>query len=285
MNYLYLFLFSLVTLACFEEQNVSQDSKHSKSKTEQDNLQDTIGYTIESRFNSPNGYVRTSVSTESFAYFLRSLPLKPVNAPVLLYDGSQKVNQAAHIAVLDLDIGNKDLHQCADAIIRLRADYLRATGREDDIHFNFTNGMQVNYADWKQGKRIKVNGNRTSWIKKQAPSNSKKTYWAYLEQIFMYAGTLSLARELKSKPIEEIEIGDIFIQGGSPGHATIVVDMVYDERSQTKKFMLAQSYVPAQEIHILKVPGQKNNPWFTIPKDGILRTPEWTFYATDLKSF
>ncbi len=43
--------------------------------------------------------------------------------------------------------------------------------------------------------------------------------------VFAYAGTLSLYEELESVPIKDMDIGDIFVQGGSPGHAVIVVDM------------------------------------------------------------
>ena len=51
--------------------------------------------------------------------------------------------------------------------------------------------------------------------------------------------------------IENIEIGDVFIQGGFPGHAIIVVDLAENEVGE-KCFLVAQSYMPAQEIHVLK---------------------------------
>jgi hypothetical protein len=49
--------------------------------------------------------------------------------------------------------------------------------------------------------------------------------------------------------------------------------------------MLAQSYMPAQEIHVLKNPvSDKLNPWYEAKK-GAIETPEWTFGSDDLKSW
>jgi len=45
-----------------------------------------------------------------------------------------------------------------------------------------------------------------------------------------------------STNIEEINIGDVFIVGGSPGHAVIVVDMAQNDNNE-KIFLLAQSYI------------------------------------------
>ena len=105
-----------------------------------------------------------------------------------------------------------------------------------------------------------------------------------MEMIFSYAGTLSLSKELESIDIQKIEIGHVFIQGGSPGHAIIVVDMATNSEGK-KMFLLAQSYMPAQEIQILKNPSNLHSPWYSISDSGILSTPEWQFYNTDLKQF
>ncbi len=101
----------------------------------------------------------------------------------------------------------------------------------------------------------------------------------------MYAGTLSLSRELAPVNIKDIQIGDIFIIGGSPGHAIIVVDMAEDAQGE-KVFMLAQSYMPAQEIQVLINPLYPEiSPWFAIKGSEYLHTPEWNFDWEDLKRF
>ena len=58
--------------------------------------------------------------------------------------------------------------------------------------------------------------------------------------MFAYAGTLSLSKELVAVPVEDMEIGDVFIQGGSPGHCAIIVDIAENPTSNQKIFMLAQ---------------------------------------------
>jgi Domain of unknown function (4846) len=242
--------------------------------------------TIKDRFSSPVDYVRTVESSDSFGNYLRNLPLKPSNSLVKYYNGSLKPNNNVYDAVIDLPIGNRDLHQCADAVMRLRADYFYSIKAYDQIHFNFTNGFRVDYNKWRSGNRIAVNGNKTSWVKKSSQSDSYETYWKYLEMIFQYAGTASLDKELKAIPVSDLQIGDVFIKGGFPGHAVIIVDVAINPKTKHKVFLLAQSYMPAQELQILKNPNNSSlSPWFEDNFGSILQTPEWTFKSSELKRF
>jgi hypothetical protein len=91
---------------------------------------------------------------------------------------------------------------------------------------------------------------------------------------------------MKPVSINDLNIGDVFIQGGSPGHAVIVVNAAKDPQTGEKIFLLAQSYMPAQEIQVLVNPADKRlSPWYTVPADGEVKTPEWDFKTTDLKRF
>ena len=102
----------------------------------------------------------------------------------------------------------------------------------------------------------------------------------------MYAGTLSLEKELESSEISELKTGDIFIRGGSPGHAVIVVDMAFNPKTNEKIFLLAQSYMPAQELQVLKNPSdEKLSPWYSVNFGEELETPEWKFSKKHLKKF
>lgn len=259
------------------------------SAEQQDLHQEIIqpkGKTLTTRFLPPKGFVRTNKADSSFANYLRTLPLKPHNSKVLLYDGSIKENYSIYAAVVDLEIGNKDLHQCADAVMRLRAEYLWNSKQYNKIHFNFTNGFRVDYNEWMKGKRIVVKGNRSYWTDRYSPSNTYEDFWKYMEIIFSYAGTMSLSKELRPVNIEEMKIGDVFIQGGFPGHAIIVADMAINPQTKEKIFLLAQSYMPAQEIQILQNHhNDKISPWYSINFEGSLETPEWNFSREDLKRF
>ena len=244
------------------------------------------GNTLESRILPPTGFIRLKVEPGSFAEYLRNLPLKPTGSIVKLYNGKEKGNNWVYCAVVNLPIGNKDLHQCADAIIRLRAEYFYSQGQYDKIHFDLTNGFRVDYSEWMKGKRVVVNGNQTFWKQSTPPSNTYKDFWNYLEFIFTYAGTLSLSKELKTIPIDQLTIGDIFIKGGSPGHAVIVVDVAVNSTTNKKIFLLAQSYMPAQEMQILADPYNKAiNPWYSDEFGDHLGTPEWTFSKGELTRF
>ncbi len=244
--------------------------------------------TIKDRFPVPLGYERTKETKNSFEDYLRSLPLKPSGLLVKYYNGNTKLNNNIYGAVVDLPIGNKDLHQCADAVMRLRADYFYAQKQYDKIHFNFTNGFKIDYSKWRQGYRIAVKGNKTSWVKTAKASDSQQEYWKYLEMVFNYAGTASLAKEMKPITVSEIQIGDVYIKGGFPGHAVIVVDMAVNPKNNQKIILLAQSYMPAQELQILLNPSISSNNkvcWYSVNNSSTLETPEWTFKASELKRF
>jgi len=243
--------------------------------------------TIARRFAPPRGFARVAVRPGGFAAWLRHLPLKPAGAKVYLHDGRLKANQSAHAAVVDLDIGRRDLQQCADAVMRLRAEYLYSKRRYAAIAFNFTSGDRAAFSRWAEGWRPRIVGRKVSWTRRGARGAGYASFRSYLVSVFTYAGSYSLARELKRVPRPgDIRIGDAFVQGGFPGHAVIVVDMAADRASGRKAFLLAQSFMPAQNLHVLKNPARAGgSAWYTLPVGASLRTPEWTFALDHLRRF
>ena len=244
-----------------------------------------IGRTVKTRFSVPNGFKRIITKPNTFENYLQNFKLKPINSKVHLFNGELKNNQQIHSAILDINVGKRDLQQCADATMRLRAEFLFAQNRFNDIHFKFTNGFNVEYSKWRKAYRLNVKANNVSWYKTNKESISYKSFQKYMQWIFMYAGTLSLSKELKSIEIYEIKIGDIFIKGGSPGHAVIIVDIAKNDSGEVI-FMIAQSYMPAQEIHVLKnFNNQRISPWYTTKNLETLHTPEWDFTKNNLRRF
>lgn len=209
----------------------------------------------------PAGFMRTSGVKGSFAAWLRQVNLKK-SKTVYLFNGLPKSNQQAQFAVLDIPVGNRDLQQCADAVMRLRAEYLYNAGRYSEIVF---------YDNLSRAYRYES-------------ANNRSHFETYLEKVYAWCGTQSLDKQLKTISIyADVKPGDVFIHGGSPGHAVIVMDVavnVYGEQV----FLLAQSYMPAQDIHILKNPADaKQSPWYSLPAKAPLQTPEWIFKQGERK--
>lgn len=227
------------------------------------------GMTIKSRILLPSGFERPAYTKTEFGHFLENLPLHPADHEVHYFNGKSKPRNNIYNSVVKLSIGKRDLHQCADAVMRLRADYLYQQKRYRDIKFNFlSDGKPRRYTDYAKG------------------DYSYTTYWKYLEYIFAYANTASLHDELSNvAQTQDVKIGDTFIQKGSPiGHAVIVVDLAKNKAGKTI-VLLAQSYMPAQEIQILNNwNDSKLGPWYDIDQDNI-KTPEWTFYPNNLKTW
>ena len=258
---------------------IMSTSCHSHGRGEQNHRQtiqsspaivDTTGGTVQARFNPPPGYVRTELDSQSFGFYLRHLPLKNFGTPVRYYDGRLKNKRNVYLSVIDMDIGNRDLQQCADAIMRLRSEFLYARHQYDDIHFNFvSDGQPRYYVDYIEG------------------DYSYEKFRKYLDYIFSYANTRSLSQELMSAgSILDMHVGDVFIQTANPyGHAVIVIDMAVHTDTGEKVYLLAQSYMPAQDIQVLVNPDHPEiSPWYLIG-DGLIKTPEWTFDPQHLKRF
>lgn len=248
-------------------------------------LIDTSGTTIATRFSPPDGYERKPEDSSSFGFYLRNLPLRKHGSPVHLYNGSLKGNQSAHVAVINMSVGNRDLQQCADAVMRLRGEYLFHNKRYADIHFRFVSGFNCEYTKWREGNRVALHGNSVNWQKSAAADKSYASFLKYMETVFNYASTLSLEKELRSIELKDVEIGDVLIRGGSPGHAVIVVDMAENADGE-KLVLLAQSYMPAQEIQVLMNPMNGSiSPWYNLEERMKIYTAEYTFEKFHLKRF
>jgi hypothetical protein len=225
------------------------------------------GDELSARIAPPAGAARVPVAAGSFGDWLRHLPLRPRNSPVLLFDGTRKPRQDVHQAVVDIDVGRRDLQQCADAVMRLRAEYLFAAGRFDEIVFHPQPGSARTIA-WTGGAR------RDGWDR-------------FLMRLFAAAGSASLDAELPRASDAPLP-GDVLIQGGYPGHAVLILDVAEDPGGR-RYLLLGQSYMPAQQIHVLKNLGDSRlSPWYdaaALNGQGIA-TPEWRpFKLRDWRRF
>ncbi len=180
-----------------EDENVEENVAHA--------IINPMGEILKERIDVPAGYVRTPEAEGSLGDFLRNYRLLPDGSPVLLYDGRVKTTDSA-VCVFDMYLGDKDLQQCADSVIRVYAEYMRATGMEEKIAFHFVSGFLCDWTSYKNGNRIFVNGNDVSWKSGSNVTDSDEVFEKYLETVFNYASTLSVERESEPIDIAEIQI-------------------------------------------------------------------------------
>ncbi len=234
-------------------------------------------YSIVSDIQPPNGFHAVPFDSNSFEAYLSELPIKQDDT-VKLYNGQPKANQRNHFAVIQIDVGNRDLQQCADAAIRLRAEYLFSQRRHGDISFHFTSGHEVSWSAYLKGMRTRVNGSEVIYKRTARYDSSYSNFRRYLDVIFTYCGTASLPQDVNKSAQDSIKAGNIYLQTARPyGHAVTVIATARNANGQVA-FMLAQSYMPAQSIHILKnLQDPELSPWFIMDETRSLFTPEWTF--------
>lgn len=245
------------------EQQIAKDSEYRQSQQsgQQENhtLINASGDTLESRILVPEGYERTQEPDDSLGTFLRNYAMLPDQTPVHLYDGEERKHASA-AAVFDMYLGDRNLQQCADSVMRIYAEYLRTIGREDKIAFHFVDGFLCDWESYKNGKRVKFVDDVPTWKESEVPENLDEAFEDYLNIVFAYSSTLSQVDESDAIPLDEIQIGDIFIKGGSPGHVILVADMC--EKDGKKAFLLAQGFMPAQQFHVLKNLQHEEDPWY-----------------------
>jgi hypothetical protein len=210
----------------------------------------------------PKEFERINYPTESFSNWLQKLTLKEDNV-VYLFNHQPKPNQNLHSYVLNIKVGNKDLQQCADAIMKLRALYFFSLKQYQLIEFK---GSEKTF-------------NFLNYLKQSNSLDTLKQLDNFLETVFINCGTYNLNSWLKPTKFENVNVGDVFIKAGNPGHAMIVVDVAINKNTRERVFLLAQSYMPAQSIHIVKNLNDANlSPWYS-NKEVDVFTPSWDFDA------
>lgn len=254
----FIVLLSVLLLACGNEDTPAAATDAAQDTTA---MPSAIILTQLKDIPVPAGYARMQAAEHSFAAWLRDMPLKK-SKTVYLYNGSIKPNQQAQFAVIDISTGDKDLQQCADVVMRLRAEYLFAGKKYNEIAF-------MDYS----GKWYTWNG-----------GSDRAAFDQYLQKVFGWCGSASLEKQLMPvAPFHNIQTGDVLVMGGFPGHAVLVSDMAVNNKGE-KIFLLVQGYQPAQDMHVLINPADPElSPWYRIPTGEDIYTPEWRFGKIHLR--
>ena len=224
-------------------------------------------YTTVGDIPAPWGYERIKGDDAAYADYLRALPLKKRGAKVQLYTGGDARFQSLNYAVVDMPLLS-NAEQCADVCMRLRAEYLFNTGQYGRISFQDVNVNMLYYSG----------------------GASRKAFERYLRNLYGVASTFSLSREMKTRPLAEMQPGDVFVYparyGQKYGHAVMVVDVAVSKHGR-KAFLLAEGNTPAREIHVLRnFENPLRSPWFMLDEDADnLLLAVFHYKATDLKHF
>ena len=242
--------------------------------------------TIKSRVMVPKGYKRVPYTDGSFQSYLRHYKLKPYGTKVINYDDTEYFWQGGHIGVLEVPVPKNGLQQCADALIRIRSEYLWEQNRKDEIGFNFTSGHYCSWIKYAEGYRPKIHGNKVAFNKTATENHSKGNFYKYLNLIYMYSGTLSLYNELpKINDASDLKIGDMLIKGGSPGHIVMISDEVINDKGE-KRFLLFQGNTPAQSVHLVKnLEDSSISPWYNLEKNVEIPVSNYTFSSSKFVRF
>jgi hypothetical protein len=226
---------------------------------------------LDQRFAAPAGFRRVAVDAGSFGAFVRSLPLRPVGTPVLDFQGGvQRAGDDEFVAaVVDIDVGDADLEQCADFVLRLDAEWRYGRG-ERAIGYGTASGARLDY-----GAFLRRRG--------AGRAESHAVFRRYLDAVFAAANTASLAREGRAVALDDVHPGDVLVMTGVPfGHAVLVLDVAVGEGGR-RALLLGQGFMPAQSFHVLR-PGRAD-PWFVLDAHAPqVVTPFWRpFPATALR--
>jgi hypothetical protein len=218
--------------------------------------------TIES-IQPPAGFTRLVAAPQSFARWLRQLPLKPTPSPVLDFRGRihKKSSDTTIAAVVDLDILGKSMQQCMDIIIRLRAEYLWNQRAFKQISFPLPGGYPLNWFDWQQGYRPQFQGIQMTLHKKEQPDSSRKCFEKYLCTLFATSHTQQFYHAYSQIEPTEIKAGDFIVKKGNKGHAVLIIDLAVHANGILAA-LIGQGDTPACEFHLLNY--QNNNPWFPL---------------------
>ncbi len=219
---------------------------------------------IRSRFEPPPGFERIPAEENSFAFYLRNLPLLPENSPVIDYQGniSKSADDTTVAGVVDYPVRGRKLEQCMDIILRFYAQYLRSQDRGDEIVFYLPGGYPLKWLDWRNGFRPQYHGIEFDLVKTEPRDSSRKNFERFLWHIFYRSSTQAAYFAYPDVVREQVQIGDFVVKKGKKGHAVLIVDLAVDSLGN-KVALIGQGDTPACGFYLLNY--KNGQPW--IPLD------------------
>jgi len=172
---------------------------------------------------------------------------------------------------VDLPLVKGDLQQCADSAIRLHAEWQRSEGKPD-ISYHATSGDPIPWSRYQAGERPYVSNNHIAWRSIGTPGSWDN----WLRSVFMWAGTRSL-QAYETVPVSQPMPGDVLVEGGSPGHAVLILDVA--TRGDETWLLIGEGFMPAQDFHVELGPEAG---WWLWTEQG-LGLPHWWMDSDSLR--
>lgn len=210
----------------------------------------SVSNSIFERIPTPAGYERIKLYKNSFAEWIRYLPLRPEDSVILTYTGDPLPESFYNVwAVIDIPLYfNRDIEQCADYAYRFWFEYQKEVGFGEDLWLTDYNGNKIYYYRWKRGRENPTLRRFFKWTCDNANSYS------------LMKGLYEVKEEQNLGP------GDIIVQNrsGGIGHVSIIFD-VCEDKMRRRLYLIGYSFMPAQECHIEKADENYGvNGWFTL---------------------
>jgi hypothetical protein len=213
------------------------------------------------RFPAPEGYVRVAVSPGDYGDWLRHLPLRPDDAPV---------DRLA--AVVDWRWTNARRLGAANAVLRLRGEYLWFCCANEAIAFRFTSGDLFEWKRWADGWAPAVAGRRVEWRQGPEPGFSRQSYTKYLDTLLAYASVNSLAADTHPVTDGTIQPGDVLVESGRGGFAAVVLDVAVNADGRVS-ILIGQTVKAAGGFCVIQAAA--DSVWHEAEADAAIDLPGW----------
>ena len=232
-------------------------------------------HTMWDRFthSSLRGFTQFAAEPESWCEWLRLLPLAAPGTPVKNYRGEIVVpGDDEHLAaVVAIDIGNRDIQQSADVILRLFAEWRWFVGDLLMLYLSDTK-LELPLEKWRAGERLVFAGKQQKWVAQEPPQSKldHAAFRAYLDSVFSSSDFRALIAESVAITPESLAPGAFFLHEGHPSEVVVVLD-VATSRSGERAMILMRARNPAESIHVLRP--SRDSVWFPVRTDQPLQIP------------
>jgi len=175
--------------------------------------------------------------------------------------------------VLALDVGAGDLQQSADAVVRLHAEWLWASGKPDAIGYRSATKLDMPFSRWAKGQRLLASGPNVFWVVKSKPRDpTYNDFRQYIDAVMLWSNNVSLAtRASRVADPAQLAAGDFFLQTRGKGHAILVLDVAQKPTGERVALLGQALQSPAQSMHVMRL--GREMAWFSLRPPNTVLTP------------